>query len=93
MKHYRVGWKHQHPDEPVLLYHEVDERGWETRKIEVWRSGKKGFASAAGEHGDTRLGVEPFPSLTEIARDPQFDPAEISQEEFEHAWNARLSPI
>ncbi len=32
MTYLRVGWKHQHPDEPVILYSELDAERWEVRK-------------------------------------------------------------
>ncbi len=39
--------------------------------------------------GSTRLGEEPIPPLSEIASDPQFEPIEITKEEFEEIWNNR----
>jgi uncharacterized protein DUF6881 len=40
MKYVRVGWKHQHPAEPVALYSELDDNRFEVRKIEVFRNGR-----------------------------------------------------
>jgi hypothetical protein len=36
----RVGWKHQHPDDPVILYSELDGNRFEVRKVEVFRNGR-----------------------------------------------------
>lgn len=93
MKYVRVGWKHQHPDEPVLLYSELDADRWEVRKVEVFRDGRCGYASADVSSGGTMLGKVPVPELTEIAKDAQFEPVEISREEFEVVWARREAPV
>jgi hypothetical protein len=89
MKYLRVGWKHQHPDEPVILYSELDDNRFEVRKIEVFRNGRHGYASAEGASGGTKLGVIAVPELGDIAKDSQFEPVEITREEFEAAWARR----
>lgn len=89
MKYIRVKWNHKHHDEPVLLYSELDTERWEKRKVEVFRDGRCGYASASESGGSTRLGEEPIPALTEIASDPQFEPVEITQQEFEEVWAKR----
>jgi hypothetical protein len=80
MKYLRVGWKHPHAEEPVILYSELDADRWEVRKVEVFRNGRRDYASVDGSSGGTRLGKVPIPELTEIAKDPQFEPCEISRE-------------
>lgn len=89
MTYIRVRWTHSLPNTPVLLYSELDDQRWEVRKVEVYGDGHKGFASSAESAGDTGLGKEPIPPLTEIRSDPQFDPSEISKDEFEVVWVAR----
>jgi len=64
----------------------------EVRKVEIWRDGHKGFASAIEFTPDTRLGEIPVPELPEISADPEFDPSEISQAEFEEVWMRRREP-
>jgi hypothetical protein len=86
MKYIHVRWAHSNPDYPVDLYSELDDESWETRKVEVYADGRVGFADAHTEFGDTGLGEVPVPPLDEIARDPQFEPREISRAEFEAAW-------
>ena len=93
MRYIRVQWIHQHPDEPVEMYSELDEAGWETRKVEVFRDGTIGFASSSEAGGLTELGEGPLPSLEEIASDPEFRPMQISKDEFEGVWAKRRSPI
>jgi len=45
-----------------------------------------GYASPGVSVGSTRLGEEPLPSLQQIASDPQFEPAAITQSEFDAIW-------
>jgi hypothetical protein len=91
MKYIKVFWKHTHPDEPVLLYSELDGDHWEIRKVEIFRHGGIGYASRTDSTGPTRLGIEPIPSLSKIASDPEFDPIEITEEEFEKVWRRAVS--
>jgi hypothetical protein len=81
-----VHWRHSLPHEPVELWSELDDRRLEVRKVEVWADGRVGFADQNREHGATRLGTAPVPSLSEIAADPQFEPLEIAKAEFERRW-------
>lgn len=92
MKYICVKWIHSNPTEPVLLCSELDPENWEVRKVEVWADGAKGFASETESFGSTQLSEEPLPSLDEIASDPQFQPSEITKEEFEALWEARHAP-
>ncbi len=89
MTYLRVGWRHQRSNEPVVLYSELDENRFEVRKVEIFRDGHCGYASPAGASGGTKLGIVAVPELSDIARDPQFDPQEITPEEFEDAWARR----
>jgi len=89
MTYMRVKWKHSLPTEPVLLYSELDGARWELRKIEVFADGRRDFATASEATGGTRLSKEPLPTLDEIARDPQFEPTEITRAEFEEVWANR----
>lgn len=57
--------------------------------MEVYGDGHSGYTSAEEISGPTKLGEEPIPTLSEIASDPQFDPVEITKEEFEEVWAKR----
>jgi hypothetical protein len=81
-----VVWKHDHADEPVRLFSELDSAGWEKRKVEEFSGGRKVRADATTRSGVTRLGKEVVPSVDEIAKDPQFSPREIAKVEFERVW-------
>jgi len=88
MRYTKIKWIHDFPREPVWIYEEIDENGWEQRKIEVFPDGSLGRADKREEVGGTRLAIqEKIPSLLEIGSDPQFEGNEISAEEFEAAWS------
>jgi hypothetical protein len=85
----KVLWKHSFPNEPIVLYSEIDSERWEVRKIEIFSHGHWGFADMTENFGTTRLGEVPIPSLSEIAQDTEFDPSEITKSEFEQLWSQR----
>lgn len=85
-----VKWLHYFSEEPVLLFSELDDQGWEIRKVEVFRDGVAYFADARRHSGSTALGLLPVPDLAEIATDSQFLPREITPEEFERVWEDAL---
>jgi hypothetical protein len=89
MEYIKVQWLHSHPDEPILLYSELDDARWEIRKVELFPDGSVGYASAKESAKSTRLGLVPVPPLEEIAEDPEFEPLEITKGEFEQVWSTR----
>jgi hypothetical protein len=89
MKYIRVKWNHNNPDEPVWLFSEVDEEGIEKRKLECFKNGYCDFATPAESSGTTKLNTSRLPELNVLARDPEFEPVEISPEEFEDVWTKR----
>jgi hypothetical protein len=89
MTYIRVEWKQSNLSYPILLYSELNGDRWEVRKVEVFFDGRRGFANASESAGGTGLSKEPIPPLSEIAADPQFEPSEISQGEFERVWAER----
>lgn len=82
----KVQWIHAHPDEPLWIYCELTNARLEVRKVELFPNGAVGYADAVEEFGGTRMAWEPYPSLEEIASDPQFVSFEITKEEFEQVW-------
>jgi Domain of unknown function (DUF6881) len=91
MMYLRVLWQHSFADEPIELLSELNAARLEVRKIEVFRDGRKGYASSTESKRGTRSSVEPVPCLADIASDPQFLPKEISSEQFDLAWKNRHS--
>jgi hypothetical protein len=88
-KFIKVKWTHSFPDEPALIYSELDENRWEVRKVEMFPDGHCGYASATESAGGTSLSLVPLPQLAEIAAEPEFEPAEIPRKEFDHVWTNR----
>jgi hypothetical protein len=87
MKYVRVVWHHDIPEEPVELLSEIDEEGWEVRKVEVFRDGRRDWASEAESTGSSMLSETKFPDLEYIASQSEFSPSVISQGDFEEEWN------
>jgi hypothetical protein len=81
-----VQWHHPFEDEPVRLIHEVDDDGYETRKVEFIADGSTSYADGTRLTGDSVLSEGRIPSDDEIGADPQFSVHSISAVEFELAW-------
>jgi uncharacterized protein DUF6881 len=90
MNYIRVAWHHSFPDEPIVLYSEMNEERWEVRKVDIFRDGPPGIASATLSTRDAMLGEKPIPPTSEIASDPQLKPSEITKEEFEEVWSRAI---
>ena len=86
-KYILVRWIHSFADEPVLLYSELYEQRFERRKVHVFHDGHMEYADADTESDSTGLGLVPTPELCEIAADPEFEPTEITKDEFEKVWS------
>lgn len=86
MDYLAVKWDQPSSEMPVEILSELDGRRFETRKIEYFRNGTVGFASAGVSDGRTRLAPAPVPTLAEIALQPEFQARRIPREEFERAW-------
>jgi hypothetical protein len=84
-RYQKVLWRHDHPDEPVALYSEIDS-GLEVRKVEVYRDGRHDYADRSRSTGTTVLGEMVMPGVDEINEDPEFSAAAIAAEEFERVW-------
>jgi hypothetical protein len=90
MEYLAVRWKHNLADMPVEIYSELDGRRMEVRKVEVFKNGNLGFASAAKSRGPSKLGIEPVPPLREIAAQTEFEPRLSNAQEFEKMWNSAV---
>ncbi|MCP2370733.1 hypothetical protein BJ978_001409 [Agromyces terreus] len=92
VRYIRVRWNHEASDDPVLLYSEIDDAGWEVRKVEEYRSGIRDRASRDVATGRSLLGLEPIPPLDEINASVEFDGAMIGAEDFERVWAEATPP-
>ncbi|MFI6502410.1 DUF6881 domain-containing protein [Nonomuraea typhae] len=83
----RVSWHHDFPEEPVELYSEVGEDGYEVRKVQVFRDGHLERADRDNETKMTGLGEVPIGSVEEIGSQEEFSPEVIGRSEFERMWS------
>jgi hypothetical protein len=86
MKYLLVKWMRSKSEYPCLIYSELDDARWETRKVEIFPDGHIGYANELERSGSTRLGEAPIPALEEIAQDPQFQASELNPEDFDRVW-------
>lgn len=85
--HLRVHWHHEFPEEPVELYSEIGEDGYELRKVQVFRDGRLERADADSETPLTGLAEVPVGSVEEIGAKNEFSPDVITRSEFERMWS------
>lgn len=79
-------WLNNPADSPAEFYSELDSNRWETRKVEVFRDGRMGYATAGKSTRDTNLAIVQIPSLEEINKQSEFEARAITADEFEAAW-------
>jgi hypothetical protein len=84
--HIKIRAIHTSPEEPVLIYSELDDARREIRKVEFFWDGSLGYASASVRSKQTELSEEPVPDLLGIAENPECAAEEISREDFETVW-------
>ncbi|MDU9049731.1 MAG: hypothetical protein Q3M30_12860 [Candidatus Electrothrix sp. Rat3] len=86
MEYLRVKWQHHHPDEPIVIYSEINQDRWEVRKVEVFQDGTSTYASPLYHTGDTWLAESQLPEMEEINTDSQFKAECIARHDFERIW-------
>ncbi len=75
-------------DDPVLLYSEINQERWETRKVDIFEDGAMERADAGSSlQARVALGEAAIPSFEEIAANPEFELEEINKEDFEIVWS------
>ena len=87
MQYSRLQWTHSSPGEPIEIFSEYDENGWERRKIEMFKDGSVSFASITESIGDSKLSLIPRPPDEEVVDEPEFRVFEMTKEQFERAWD------
>jgi hypothetical protein len=91
MQYIAVKWLHEDSDQPVCLYHELNDARYEQRKVEEYRDGTLHSADANHNQGSTFLAWEPFPTNEEICSEPEFQLSIITALEFERIWQQATS--
>ncbi|MFD4433762.1 DUF6881 domain-containing protein [Nocardia sp. NPDC058497] len=72
--------------EPRLSFAEIDDEGYESRKVEYFPIGRMGLADGFMETELTQLADDPVESLEQISQRPGFTAEEITPEEFQVEW-------
>lgn len=90
MTYIKVSWKHDFPDEPILMFSELDDDRNEIRKVEVYRGNWLGYACKYRNKNGTLLSECELPELSVINEDIQFEGIEIEKDEFEKVWKKAL---
>jgi hypothetical protein len=90
MKYLAVKWKTSDPTNPIEMFHEVGDDGWETRKVEAYPDGKLDLADDNRKTGETWLSPEKMIEIDEINEDPQFAAREITKSEFDEVFRNAL---
>ncbi len=83
--------EHNFPDEPFLLFLEIDDMRNEIRKDEVFRDELMGYAEGEISKNGTFLSECEIPELSMINEDAKFEGVEISEEEFESIWEKAIN--
>ncbi|QQS08218.1 MAG: hypothetical protein IPK69_09450 [Phycisphaerales bacterium] len=88
MEYIRSHWKHDSPDDPVVMYYEIGNERIVLRVIEVFPDGSTGYADRARkvEVGGTHLGEGAVPAFDEIKQVTGIESVLITKSEFEDAW-------
>jgi hypothetical protein len=86
MRYLRVIWSHDFEDEPTVLWSEIGDDGFETRKVDEYRDGRFDYADETRSTGTTLLGDQRTPTLDEINADEEFTAAPISPSDSERVW-------
>lgn len=90
MNYIKVVWNQSNKDYPVLIYSELEDDQYESRKIEKYIDGSYGYAFNNHEINDSGLSKCAVPSIEKIAEDSEFEPFEITKEEFEEVWHKAI---
>ncbi|MFF7332739.1 DUF6881 domain-containing protein [Streptomyces sp. NPDC008150] len=91
MRYLKVVWHHNSPDDPVTIWSEIGEDGYESRKVEKFADGRLGYADTDRAKEGSELGEFPIPDPNVIAQQREFTPEIITAKAFEKKWNAATS--
>lgn len=83
-------WHHDLPDQPVLLYEELDEQRYETRKVEEYRDGRRLRSARIEPERTPTLSWVAVPPLDEIDADPDFTVLSLTADQFQSVWDSAV---
>ena len=86
----RIKWRAERPpDEPHVIYCELNADQLEVRKVEVFSDLGCGWASADESSRSTRLSSVRTPALRELKKAPRFAVSVVTKSDFERVWSQR----
>ena len=91
MDYWKVIWHHDFDSEPVVLYNEIGEDGYEVRKVEEHRDGRLAWADETREVGGARLGEIPVGPIEDVQAQAEFSAFVTTKEQFEAMWDRATS--
>ncbi|MCD7438852.1 DUF6881 domain-containing protein [Streptomyces lincolnensis] len=86
MDYWKVDWRHEFQSEPIRFYSEIGDDGYEVRKIQEYRDGRKLKADESHEAGEIGLSEIPVGPIEDVNRQAEFSAVVISREDFEKEW-------
>ncbi|MGW1197289.1 DUF6881 domain-containing protein [Streptomyces sp. NPDC002536] len=92
-EYWKVLWHHDFQEEPVVLIMEIDQDGYETKKVQEYRDGRILMADEHHEGRTIGLSEIAVGSIDEVAAQPEFSAHVISNAKFEEWWDRAQWPI
>ena len=87
MRYFKIHWIHSFTDEPEYIFSEIDEEGYEVRKVEIFKNGNHILYS--NNINSDRLVEGKYPSLEELNYEEETEvmqTIEIPKSEFCNVW-------
>ncbi|GGR99044.1 MULTISPECIES: DUF6881 domain-containing protein [Streptomyces] len=86
MEYWKVDWLHDFESEPTRIYGEIGHDGYEVRKVQHYRDGRRLKSDEFHESAEIGLSEIPVGAIGDVAGQPEFTASSITLEEFERAW-------
>ncbi|MBZ4014187.1 DUF6881 domain-containing protein [Streptomyces purpurogeneiscleroticus] len=87
MEYWKVRWFHEFPDEAIVFYSEIGDDGYEVRKVQLYRDGRRLKADCVYESGEIGLSEAPVGRIEDVAAQSEFAAEIIELGEFKSAWD------
>ncbi|MGW9044560.1 DUF6881 domain-containing protein [Streptomyces lydicus] len=88
MQYWKVSWQHDFKAEPVTLFSEIGEDGYERRKVQEYREGRLLRTDGSDETAEIGLSEIPVGGIDDVAAQPEFSAFVITEGDFEAVWAA-----
>ena len=83
-------WHHESPDDPVLLYEELDDDRMELRKVEEFRDGRRLRSDRIDPDCLPTLSWVEIPPLEKIDAGPEFKVLPLTADGFQSVWDSAV---